>query len=655
MALSPCANTIGTVQWLLAGLSKDSTSSRTVESPAHAHLREWSERRVCIGLDTAKKGHICRLNSDIVENCRVTKINMDCKEEISDSDSGIILNSGPDSPTSPVKDLNTHTRAMRLKQQALEDRLELCVLELKKLCIREAELTGKLPSDYPLLPDEKPPQVRRRIGAAFKLDEGFISQDGEESELHALEADLALQRQIYEAARKLSLEEHISKPVRKSRLQQCKREEKKLKELQDVILKHRINHGCVSPQTCCSSRQRDLCMSDDSSLSDAVALDDAVLGSSADSGFQCLTLLPNNGPKQSSSSSSLDYDASPIQNSPWKESSLDQPYQKQKPSHSACSSRSSSPTGSPTDTRMAELPPAPQFVFKSLPVRNNQPNSAPSTPELPLRRQFSQSFRLPRSKPELTKASSDLGRGRTKLPRRRVTDFALAYSVQRLYQCSSEDSSSELSISSYSSSSSRETTTEAPKPCPPPYGYHRTAPNNGPSQLNTHSTLKNNNKNPPNLVPGPNRVKISNGTPLQADIARLQLRQNSQSDPVHTNKPQQGEVTSPKRMLKPPPPYTKVVRTMSLREYPNHPSRVLPRDVVSGELKTWHQKNNIVISKPRSHERQGSIRIKRPEPPPYHQIPSHKQVSQKVILHRASDGTPLQWFEEEDSEIVSQV
>ncbi|KTF94216.1 hypothetical protein cypCar_00021142 [Cyprinus carpio] len=537
---------------------------------------------------------------------------MDCKEEISDSDSGIILNSGPDSPTSPVKDLSTHTRAMRLKQQALEDRLELCVLELKKLCIREAELTGKLPSDYPLLPDEKPPQVRRRIGAAFKLDEGFISQDGEESELHALEADLALQRQIYEAARKLSLEEHISKPVRKSRLQQCKREEKKLKELQDVILKHRINHGCVSPQTCYSSRQRDLCMSDDSSLSDAVALDDdsdsapfspAVLGSSSDSGFQCLTLLPNNGPKQSSSSSSLDYDASPIQNSPWKESSLDQPYQKQKPSHSVCSSRS----------------------------------------------------RLPRSKPELTKASSDMGRGRTKLPRRRVTDFTLAYSVQRLYQCSSEDSSSELSISSYSSSSSRETTTEAPKPCPPPYGYHRTTPNKGLSQLNTHSTLKNNNKNPPHLVPGPSRLKISNGTLLQADMARLQLRENSQSDPVHTNKPQQVEVTSPKRMLKPPPPYTKVVRTMSLREYPNHPSRVLPRDVVSGELKTWHQKNNIVISKPHSLERQGSIRIKRPEPPPYHQIPSHKQVSQKVILQRASDGTPLQWYEEEDSEIVSQV
>lgn len=45
---------------------------------------------------------------------------------------------GPDSPTSPIKDLTTHTRALKLKHQCLEERLELCLLELRKLCIREA-------------------------------------------------------------------------------------------------------------------------------------------------------------------------------------------------------------------------------------------------------------------------------------------------------------------------------------------------------------------------------------------------------------------------------------------------------------------------------------------------------------------------------------
>lgn len=141
--------------------------------------------------------------------------------------------------------------------------------------INSQELTGTLPSDYPLMPDEKPPQIRRRIGASFKLDEGLIHLDkqvqvttqivfsvwgneqkrlpiqnlclSQDSELQALETDLALQLQIYEAARKLSLEENLSKPQKKSRLQQCKREEKKVKNLQEAVLQQRIKSECNSP------------------------------------------------------------------------------------------------------------------------------------------------------------------------------------------------------------------------------------------------------------------------------------------------------------------------------------------------------------------------------------------------------------------------
>ncbi|XP_053481100.1 innate immunity activator protein [Ictalurus furcatus] len=592
---------------------------------------------------------------------------MDCKEEISDSDSGIILHSGPDSPTSPVKDLSTHTRAMRLKHQALEDRLELCLLELKKLCIREAELTGKLSSDYPLLPNEKPPQIRRRVGASFKLDEGLLPHgDGEESELHSLEADLALQRQIYEAARRLSLEEHISKPVRKSRLQQCKREEKKMKELQEAVIKHCINHSCVSPKTCRSSRQRDLCMSDDSSLSDAAAHDDDLepgpmspMALDSVTGFQhVLTLLPCHGAKHEGSSFSLEYKRSPIQNMPWRESSLDQPYQKQKKLPSASSSRSSSPTGSSIDQRLDDIPPAPQFVFKSLAMRNNNSNSAPSTPDLPLRRHISQSFRFPRTKPEVSKPSLDLSRGRTKLPRRRVTDFALAYSVQRLYQCSSEDSSSEHSISSYSSSSSHELTSEVAKSLPPPYGFHRIAQNKSQVQHSSTNILPKNNHtvskqiNKP-TVTSPCQDNNHDRMLPERDMRRLNLALTS----TNTNK-QQVDVTSPKRIVKPPPPYHRPARTPSLKEYPNHPSRLLPRDVVTNDLRAWHARNNVGEIKLQPLERQGSMHVKcspDQEPPPYHQIQSRRQTPQKVILQRDHDGTPLQWYEEEDCEIVSQV
>lgn len=75
----------------------------------------------------------------------------------------------------------------------------------------------------------------------------------QDPELQSLETDLALQRQIYEAARKLSLEGHLSKPQKKSRLQQCKREERKVKELQEAVLKHRIKSECNSPCLAVSS------------------------------------------------------------------------------------------------------------------------------------------------------------------------------------------------------------------------------------------------------------------------------------------------------------------------------------------------------------------------------------------------------------------
>lgn len=73
--------------------------------------------------------------------------------------------------------------------------------------------------------------------------------------MQALETDLALQRQIYEAVRKLSLEDHLSKPQKKSRLQQCKREEKKVKELQEAVFQHRIKSECNSPCITISTSQ----------------------------------------------------------------------------------------------------------------------------------------------------------------------------------------------------------------------------------------------------------------------------------------------------------------------------------------------------------------------------------------------------------------
>ncbi|XP_077431221.1 innate immunity activator protein isoform X3 [Vanacampus margaritifer] len=495
---------------------------------------------------------------------------IESKEEISDTDSGIIVHSGPESPTSPIKDPSTHTRALKLKHQSLEGRLELCLLELRKLCIREAELTGKLPSDYPLMPDEDPPQVRRRIGASFKLDEGLIYLQKEDSELHGLETELALQRQIYEAARKLSLEEKLSKAQKKSRVQQCKREEKKVRELQEAVFRCRIRSECSSP--CIgdtATKSKDLNTSDDSSLSDVVALDEDV-----DS------LGPVSAPVSNLQTSMIDYERSPIQNSPWKESSLDQPYHK---------------------------------VAKPLPAGGS-------------------SSRFPKSKPYADKECliSESLRARTRLPQRRcAADFLVLSpdsSPLRPYQSCSEDSSSEHSASSYAPA--LDTPTEIPKLCPPPYGFHLAAPKK--------------------VLPG-----CGNTQPLSPQDSGKRL---VSSPPVSQCSPQQRpwqeDTASARKTPKLPPPYTRVVRTPSLKEYPNHTVHIMPREVVSEELRSWHQRNQSHNSVPGCEELQSPLGVKSAA---LLHMPPFPQASGHLVLQRAADGTPVQWFVAQDHEIVSQV
>ncbi|XP_035502064.2 innate immunity activator protein [Scophthalmus maximus] len=582
---------------------------------------------------------------------------IESKEEISDTDSGIILHSGPDSPTSPVKDLTTHTRALKLKHQSLEERLELCLLELRKLCVREAELTGTLPSDYPLMPEEKPPRVRRRIGASFKLDEGLMHLDKQDPELQALETDLALRQQIYEAARKLSLEENLSKPQKKSRLQQCKREEKKVKNMQEAVFQHRIKSECNSPCISISSSQnRGVCVSDDSSLSDVVALDDdvdsssplspPVLGSSCSNPLQ-LSAKTLQSSQQSSSQLSVECERSPIQNSPWKESSLDQPYQRETKPQSACSSRSSSPAGTQVSRESCRIPLS-QFIKNSA-LRHNHSTSAPSTPELHVRRQYSKSFRLPKNKLSAdTERPSSNSRGRARLPQRRcVADLMVRspeYSPLRPYQSSSEDSSSEHSSSSYISSPGRDGPTEVPKLCPPPYGFHFGAQKKGLSNFSSS------NKNTTQPQPGTGSIKATADdgplSPQDLNMGKCFLSSQPVARRPQPSQWQEG-ASPPIRVLKPPPPYTRLVRTPSLKEYPNHAIRLMPREIVSEELKSWHQRNQM--------QRLCSVDEQSVKSPTSPHLYPFKQGSGNVILQRAADGTPVQWFVAEDAEIVSQV
>ncbi|KFO25660.1 FERM domain-containing protein 4A [Fukomys damarensis] len=275
--------------------------------------------------------------------------NMGSKGKIISGSSGSLLSSGSqesDSSQSAKKDM---LAALKSRQEALEETLRQRLEELKRLCLREAELTGKLPVEYPLDPGEEPPIVRRRIGTAFKLDEQKILPKGEEAELERLEREFAIQSQITEAARRLASDPNVSKKLKKQRKTSYLNALKKLQEIENAINENRIKSGKKPTQRASLVIDDGNIASEDSSLSDALVLEDE--DSQVTSTMSPLQsphkgLPPRPAPPQSLEGlrqmhfHRSDYDKSPIKPRMWSESSLDEPYEKAKKRSSHGPSRS---------------------------------------------------------------------------------------------------------------------------------------------------------------------------------------------------------------------------------------------------------------------------------------------------------------------------
>ncbi|XP_069383266.1 FERM domain-containing protein 4B-like isoform X3 [Paralichthys olivaceus] len=160
---------------------------------------------------------------------------------------------------------------LRKKEQDIQDILAKKTKELKKICLREAELTGKLPKEYPLSSDERPPLVRRRVGTAFKLDDLFPYN--EDPFLRNLESRFALQQKIVEAAKKLANESELSKTVKKKRRRNCLDAMHRLQQIEDEMNQYRIKKGKKPTQRASVIIADELIRSDCSSLS-SLPLDD---------------------------------------------------------------------------------------------------------------------------------------------------------------------------------------------------------------------------------------------------------------------------------------------------------------------------------------------------------------------------------------------
>ncbi|XP_034393359.1 FERM domain-containing protein 4B-like isoform X1 [Cyclopterus lumpus] len=160
---------------------------------------------------------------------------------------------------------------LRKKEQEIQDILAKKTKELKKICMREAELTGKLPKEYPLSTGERPPHVRRRVGTAFKLDDLFPYN--EDPFLRNLESRFALQQKIVEAAKKLANEPELCKTVKKKRRRNCLDAMQKFQQIEDEMNQYRIKKGKKPTQRASVIIADELVRSDCSSLS-SLPLDD---------------------------------------------------------------------------------------------------------------------------------------------------------------------------------------------------------------------------------------------------------------------------------------------------------------------------------------------------------------------------------------------
>lgn len=191
-----------------------------------------------------------------------------------------------------------------------------------------------------------------------------------------------------------------------------------------------------------------------------------------------------------------------------------------------------------------------------------------------------------------------------------------------MYLSSSEDSNSEHSLPSHTSSPCREAPVVVAKPCPPPYGYHFSKQNRKGS--GHHSG--------PLAFTGPSFYRILQhqstpsfyrvcavddgvGCPPDLDMRRVYLGPPLPPPPFPGPPPARcerwfEEAAPPLRVVRPLPTHSKLARAPSLRDYPHHPSLGLPRELVSEELKSWHQRSQVRAPRPRSLDRQGAVRLR---------------------------------------------
>lgn len=205
---------------------------------------------------------------------RVSKlVTLEAKGQFIMASNGSLISSGSQDSEASEEQKREKILELKRKEKLLQEKLLKKVEELRKICLREAELTGKVPKEYPLNVGEKPPQVRRRVGTAFKLEDSLLSSE-EDPALQDLESNFLIQQKLVEAAKKLANEPDLCKTVKRKRKQDYTDAVRKLQEIENAINEYRIRCGKKPSQKATVSVADDIIPSESSSLSDTTTCDD---------------------------------------------------------------------------------------------------------------------------------------------------------------------------------------------------------------------------------------------------------------------------------------------------------------------------------------------------------------------------------------------
>ena len=146
--------------------------------------------------------------------------NFSGRDDLSDSASYYYSLDGASVTSSEImgaeKDMYSALKARKafLEQQLVEKR-EL----LNEICLREAELTGQVPSEMPESPTHPGNPMRRKVGTSFEFSESILQGDGDadEREYDIMLRDYEIQNQITAAAHRLALDPNARRKIRKAR------------------------------------------------------------------------------------------------------------------------------------------------------------------------------------------------------------------------------------------------------------------------------------------------------------------------------------------------------------------------------------------------------------------------------------------------------